>query len=74
MAEFRTRIYGLSITVDKVGGGTPGRAYGGDWTVTVKNGSEFIYDGATLTHELPHTHAEVAEAAADFACEEIDGL
>lgn len=71
--EYSITFYGLDITVDKVGGGTLGRAYEGDWTVSVKNGPVYVYDNDTLTTGTPKTHAAVARLAAEFASECIDG-
>lgn len=72
-SEYSTTIGGLRITVDKVGGGTLGRSYPGDWTVTVMNGPEYVYDGETLRTGLPKTHKQVARMAFEFASERIDG-
>ena len=72
--EFRCIAGGFFVRVDKVGGGTPGKAYDGDWTVTVRHhptAGSAIFDRETLTTGTPKTHREVAEMAADFASEEI---
>lgn len=72
MGEYSITFYGLDISVDKDGGGTLGRAYEGDWTVTVKNGPVYVYDNDTLNTVTPHTHAAVARMAASFASAKID--
>lgn len=70
--EYTAAIGGLSITVDKVGGGTLGRAYEGNWTITVSNGPDYVYDSDTLHTGTPKTHAEVARIASTFASAKID--
>lgn len=71
-AEYTTTIDGLRVQVDKVGGGTLNRSYEGRWSVTVQNGSVYIYDDDELTTGMPKTHAEVARIAAEFASAEIN--
>lgn len=73
MSEYITTIQGLRIQVDKAGGGTVGKAYDGDWFVTVENGPVYVYDNEELATGTPKTHAEVAHIAFEFASEEIDG-
>lgn len=73
MNEYSTTIYGWLVTVDKDGGGTLGRAYEGDWTVTVQNGPEYVLDRETLHTGTPKTHADVACMAYEFAAEYCDG-
>lgn len=70
-AEYSRFVYGLRVQVDKVGGGTVGKAYEGRWSVTVENGPMYVYDNDELITGTPKTHAEVARMAADFASEEI---
>lgn len=70
-AEYTTHIDGLRIQVDKVGGGTLGRAYEGRWSVIVESGPIYVYYNDELTTGTPKTHAQVAQMAADFASEEI---
>lgn len=72
MNEYTATIGGLSITVDKDGGGTLGRSYEGNWTITVQNGPVFVYDNDTLHTGTPKTHAEVARTAFTFASAKID--
>ncbi|MGN6128515.1 MAG: hypothetical protein ACTHON_18305 [Humibacter sp.] len=71
--EYADTLYGLNITVDKVGGGTLGRAYTGDWTVTVMNGPVYEVDNETLSTGTPKMHAQVARLAYEFAVERIGG-
>lgn len=73
MSEYTTIIGGLKIDVDKDGGGTIGRSYEGDWTVTVVNGPEYVYDNDTLHTGTPKTHAQVARLAAEFAWGRMGG-
>jgi hypothetical protein len=72
-SEYETVIHGLKIAVDKDGGGTLGREYAGDWSVTVMNGPEYVIDRETLHTGTPKTHTYVARMAYDFASERIDG-
>jgi hypothetical protein len=67
--EYDTYIYGYRVEVDKVGGGTLGRKYDGNWIVSVESGGTFLYDNEILHTETPKTHEEVAYLAADFASE-----
>lgn len=69
--EYTANIGGLSIAVDKDGGGTLGREYDGTWTVTVMNGSIAVLDNNELTTGTPQTHARVARLAYQFASEQI---
>ena len=71
--EYVAPVDGLSVTVDKEGGGALGCVYDGDWTVTVMNGSSYVYDDAVLHTVTPRTHEEAARMAADLASAEIDG-
>lgn len=59
----------FSVSVDKVGGGTRGKAYDGDWTVTLLRNGRVIFDAERLTTGTPKMHHEVAEMAVDFAIE-----
>lgn len=71
-AEYTTTVDGMRVQVDKVGGGTVGRAYEGRWSVTVHNGPVLAYDSEELTTGAPKTHAQVAFIAAEFAGADID--
>ena len=65
MPEYSTINDGLYIEVDKVGGGTVGRRYEGDWQVTAKDGDTVIlYD--VISTGTPKSHAEVAQMAPEF--------
>lgn len=56
----------LTVHVDKLGGGTLGRAYDGSWRyiVTDAAGTE-LGRGQDFTTGTPKTHAEAAELIAD---------
>lgn len=72
--EYFTKVHGMYVGVNKIGGGTLGKSYSqGNWEVTVQNGDEFVFDKELMYYGMPKTHAEVASLAADFASEEIDG-
>lgn len=64
--EYKATIGGLTVLVNKVGGGTLGRAYAGTWIVWVTNGSVWVVDGEELRTGTPKTHAEAAVIAADM--------
>jgi hypothetical protein len=70
--EYTTTIEGWPVSVDKDGGGTPGRAYDGTWTVSVQNGPEFVVDREELRTGTPKTHEQVARMAYDFACARVE--
>jgi len=70
--EYTTVTYGLQVSVDKVGGGTLGRRYTGDWEVTVMNGDEYIYDRDIMYTGMSKSHVGVADMAADMAAELIE--
>jgi hypothetical protein len=66
MAEF-TRVDGeYVIRVDKVGGGTLGRRYDGDWEITVSRSATVVLDDV-ITTGTPKTHREVSDLAQEFA-------
>ncbi len=69
-AEYTKEIDGLRVQVDKVGGGTVGKAYEGRWSVTVDAGPVMMYGNEDLITGTPKTHAQVAKFAADFVNEE----
>lgn len=62
---------GLTVKVEKLGGGTVGSAYTGTWRYIVSgaDGAE-IGRGQDYTSGMPHTHVEAAEGIADFFTEE----
>lgn len=70
-AEYVRTIKGMVVSVDKDGGGTLGRAYDGDWTVSVTNGPVYVIDNETLHTGTAKTHAQVAVLAYEFASEEV---
>lgn len=69
--EYTVTIKGLLVGVSKSGGGTLGKRYEGNWTVTVKNGPVFVYDNEVLHTGMRKTHVQVAQLAFEFASEEI---
>jgi hypothetical protein len=70
--EYTAVIEGLEIFVNKVGGGTLGKSYDGNWEVTVKNGDEFVYDRSLLWTGVSKTHQQAAQYAFDYASAEIE--
>lgn len=74
MNEFIATIDGLSVSVDKVGGGTVGRDYTGMWMITVKNGDAFVYNNDMMSTSIPRSHEDVAAIAADFASAAINHM
>ena len=73
MSEYEATLDGLKIIVDKDGGGTLGRTYDGNWTVTAMNGPEYVFDSDVVYTGTPKTHAQVARIVRDFASTLIDG-
>lgn len=57
---------GLTVRVNKVGGGTLGKAYEGYWDVIVKLNDTTMFEAWDLRIGTPKTHVEVAQIALDF--------
>lgn len=58
--EFTAEIDGLRVYINKVGGGTVGRKYTGDWTERVERlDGSFVTEGV-FTTGTPWTHEMVA--------------
>lgn len=57
----------FSVSVTKVGGGTLGQTYDGEWTVTVLRDGVTVCDQEVMRTGTPKTHHEIAEMAVDFA-------
>lgn len=71
--EYTKTIDGFTVHVNKVGGGTLGEAYEGDWEVVVMNGDVFVLDNNIIHTGTPKTHAGTAREAIMFAEAQIDG-
>lgn len=67
--EYEYRLNGYRVYVSKDGGGTLGKRYEGDWTVTVMNGPVHVLDNDVITTGTPKTHREVAYLATELAWE-----
>jgi hypothetical protein len=65
MREYSTISGEYVIRVDKIGGGTVGHAYTGDWEVTILRNDTVLMDD-TLTTGYPSTHRTVADLALEF--------
>lgn len=65
MCEYSTHVGDLYVEVNKVGGGTVGRRYEGDWVITVREGDTVVLNDV-ITTGTPKVHAEVAEMAPEF--------
>ena len=65
--EYTATDAGLTIQVEKLGGGTLGRAYTGSWRYVVidATGTE-LGRGQDFTTGTPQTHAEAAALIADY--------
>lgn len=70
--EYETMINYYAVFVDKVGGGTLGKAYEGDWEVTVSNGPTYLLDNAIIGTGTPKTHAQVARLGVEWADDQED--
>jgi orotate phosphoribosyltransferase len=64
MAEYTTVRGSRVIRVSKVGGGTLGRKYEGDWEITVSDSGTVVLDDV-ITTGLRSFH-EIADLAEDF--------
>lgn len=62
---------GLTVKVEKLGGGMVGGSYAGTWRyiVTDADGSE-VARGQDCETGMPHTHAEAAETIAEYFADE----
>lgn len=65
--EYETMIDFYAVYVDKVGGGTLGKSYEGDWQVTVNTGDVYVLDNSLIHTGTRKTHAQVARLAVDWA-------
>lgn len=65
--EFKTTTDdGLTVQIEKLGGGTVGKAYTGTWRYIVTNESGVeVARGQNFETGMPHTHAEVAVMVSD---------
>lgn len=64
---------GLIVQVEKLGGGTLGRAYTGAWRYIVSDAAgRELGRGQDIETGMPHTHAEVAVLIADFFADGYD--
>lgn len=64
--ELALLLDGLHVSVAKVGGGTPGRRYTGDWTYEIRRGrytEPVLMHGRDLRTDRPSTHQEAAKLA-----------
>ena len=66
--------YGVTIQVEKLGGGTLGKKYDGIWRyiATHTNSGEEITRGQDYETGTPRTHDEVAEILADYVIDTYD--
>lgn len=66
-AEFTRPIpEDLLLHIDKVGGGTIGKRYVGDWLFVITNGAGTIVTHDIVTTGLPKTHSETADIVMEF--------
>lgn len=52
---------GFMVGVDKVGGGTVGKGYDGDWQTTVYTTDKRVHDTCPVRTGMPYTHFAVAD-------------
>ena len=69
--EFVAEGHGFMLGVDKVGGGTLGREYTGDWTVTVYDVCSARLEDFTVGTGMPHNHAWVGDFVLDNISEDM---
>lgn len=70
-AEYTTIVDGNVIRVSKVGGGTIGRKYSGDWEVTITRDATMVLDDI-ITTGVPMNHTDVAYLSLDFADDALE--
>lgn len=68
-AELHTVIEGVTVTVSKVGGGTLGRLYDGDWYVAASQGETVHLEPCTYRTPGLRTHLEVAQEVHEWLYE-----
>jgi hypothetical protein len=71
--EYTTTIPGtpLEVRISKVGGGTVGQYYKGDWEYKITGPGVWI-EGADLRTGMPHSHDYVAALAPTFFYDELE--
>lgn len=65
-SEYENDIDGHFVRVYKIGGGTPGRRYSGNWAYEVSIAGAVIISGTDFTTGWPYTHHEVSLAVLDY--------
>jgi Zn finger protein HypA/HybF involved in hydrogenase expression len=66
--SYTAKIEEMTVTVSKIGGGTVGKKYEGNWEITVTDyRGRVIFDRETITTKTPKDHEYVALVAVDFA-------
>jgi hypothetical protein len=61
---------GLVVRVAKVGGGTPGRSYVGEWEFEVLNSAGEVIQKSYLTTGMSKTHVEACQIVLDYYSQE----
>lgn len=65
-AEYTADVDGLSVAIEKLGGGTVGQKYTGTWRYVVTNAAGIeVARGQDCETGMPHTHAWVARFVAE---------
>lgn len=59
--EYTTEIDGLTVEIEKAGGGTVGKEYDGRWTYRISQEGVPVIFGNDLFTGTPKTHAQAAE-------------
>jgi hypothetical protein len=67
--EYERELYGMTVYVSKVGGGTVGEKYVGAWAYLVMIDGREVAHGDDMPTGLPHTHEHVTQMVADFVSE-----
>lgn len=66
LTEFTHLTQSTMIDIYKIGGGTIGRSYIGDWAYRVRQYGKVIHSGTDLHTGMPKNHQQVAELASQF--------
>lgn len=71
VSDFNTQEMLYEIELEKLGGGTHGRAYTGNWRAVIKrNGTEFFRSQEFVTN-TPHTHRDAAIDLIEYLTDDI---
>lgn len=65
-----TTDQGVTVQIEKLGGGTLGKSYPGTWRYIVTRTGRELARGQDLETPIPHTHKQAAVIVADYFTED----